>query len=317
MTRLKNNWKDIFTFSKKERNGVIVFLAVVGAVVAFPLFYNRAERKSDVVLPDKNAFKQQLSRQEDFFDNNDNEIIAETVINTDRLFQFNPNTITKEQWIDFGLSEKTANTIINYTSKGGRFYKAADIRKIWGLKPEEADALIPYIHIEQNSQSRFSSFSGKGKNIPVIDINTATIEDWKALPGIGDVLSERIVKYRNSIKRFSAIEDIKKVYGISDATFNTITPYLRLTNRPKENITEHKEVASAKEEIAARPAGKVNINTASEREMIAAGLQRNVAKAIVVYRQQNGKFSSIQDVKKIIFINDEAYAKIAPLIETE
>ncbi len=316
MPRSKNKWKDYFTFSRKERNGMVIFLAVVGAVIAFPLLYNSAEKTSDATIPDKNTLKEQFNKQDNFFNNEASDVSEETVIDEARLFPFDPNTLTKEQWVDFGLSEKTANTIINYTSKGGRFYKAEDIRKIWGLKPEEADALIPYIKIERTG-NRFSSYAANNRNIPVIDINTASAEDWKALPGIGEVLSERIVKYRNAVNGFTAIEDVKKVYGISDATFGNIRSYLRLSTKPQKKEIENAQPAFASEEKIVKPAGKVNINAASEREMVAAGVQRNIAKAIVVYRQQHGRFSTIQDVRKIIFVDEETYTKIAPLIVAE
>jgi DNA uptake protein ComE-like DNA-binding protein len=49
------------------------------------------------------------------------------------------------------------------------------------------------------------------------------------LPGIGDVLSKRIVKFRNSIHGFKSIDDIKKTYGLSDSTFQIILPYLTIS----------------------------------------------------------------------------------------
>ena len=37
------------------------------------------------------------------------------------LFYFDPNTLTVEGWKKLGIREKTANTIQNYISKGGKF----------------------------------------------------------------------------------------------------------------------------------------------------------------------------------------------------
>lgn len=313
----KHNWKDYFTFSKKERNGAIIFLAVIGGVIAFPLFFTKNKKEPSENTADKNLLaelpKDDYSSNDDWKEN----AAAPAKINTDALHSFDPNTISKEEWIKFGLPEKTANTIINYTSKGGRFYKSEDIRKIWGLRPEEADALIPFINIP-NSGGR-NTYQRSGKNYPVIDINKATAEEWKALPGIGDVLSERIVKFRTTIGGFSSIEDIKKVYGISDATFELIQPYLRYSGGRKKNYAETNDgkTTSSSANPNAFKGGKVNINAASERDMISAGIPRNIARGIVVYREDNGRFSKIEDVKKIIFIDEDAYEKIAPLIVAE
>ncbi|MBI3137833.1 MAG: helix-hairpin-helix domain-containing protein, partial [Sphingobacteriales bacterium] len=65
-----------------------------------------------------------------------------------RLFIFDPNTITPEGWQQLGLREKTIKTILNFVSKGGRFRKPIDLKRIYGLFPDEYERLAPFIHIE-------------------------------------------------------------------------------------------------------------------------------------------------------------------------
>ena len=55
-----------------------------------------------------------------------------------------------------------------------------------------------------------------------ININSASRTELMDLPGIGDVLSGRIVDYRNQYGAFSNIEDIKRVSGIGDKKFEAI-----------------------------------------------------------------------------------------------
>lgn len=57
----------------------------------------------------------------------------------------------------------------------------------------------------------------------VVNINTADTEALTALPGIGDVLAERIVAYRTENGSFEAIEDIMNVSGIGQKKFEAIS----------------------------------------------------------------------------------------------
>lgn len=49
-----------------------------------------------------------------------------------------------------------------------------------------------------------------------VNINTADVDTLTALPGIGQVLAERILAYRQQNGPFRAIEEIMKVEGIGE-----------------------------------------------------------------------------------------------------
>ena len=63
-----------------------------------------------------------------------------------------------------------------------------------------------------------------------IDINRA--EPWllEALPGIGEVLAQRIVDYRSENGPFKTIENLLKVSGIGPATFEQIKDYITVSD---------------------------------------------------------------------------------------
>lgn len=62
----------------------------------------------------------------------------------------------------------------------------------------------------------------------LISINTATLEELKTLPGIGESKAKLIIEYRNNNGGFKSIEEIMKVKGIGDAMFKKIKDYIML-----------------------------------------------------------------------------------------
>lgn len=59
-----------------------------------------------------------------------------------------------------------------------------------------------------------------------VNINTATAEELTALPGIGEVLAERIVSYREQYGNFLSTEELMDVTGISEKKFEGIKEYV-------------------------------------------------------------------------------------------
>jgi len=55
-----------------------------------------------------------------------------------------------------------------------------------------------------------------------VNLNTATLDQLQTLPGVGPVLAQRIVDYRDQHGGFKAVADLQKVSGIGDAKYNDL-----------------------------------------------------------------------------------------------
>jgi len=61
-----------------------------------------------------------------------------------------------------------------------------------------------------------------------VNINTATLEQLDALPGIGPSKAQAVIDYRNEHGRFNSIEDIQNVKGIKEGEFSKIKDLIRV-----------------------------------------------------------------------------------------
>ena len=90
----------------------------------------------------------------------------------------------------------------------------------------------PGAQVPQASGTSTGSTSGSeaggvgGDSTEVVNLNTATLDELETLPGIGPVLGQRIVDYRDQHGPFGAIEDLMNVSGIGDVRFADLKPYI-------------------------------------------------------------------------------------------
>lgn len=70
-------------------------------------------------------------------------------------------------------------------------------------------------------------------NILPVQVNTASRGELERLPGIGPVIAERIIAYRESFGPFKEIDELKKIHGIGSVKINKIAPYISFNDTVK------------------------------------------------------------------------------------
>jgi len=61
-----------------------------------------------------------------------------------------------------------------------------------------------------------------------IDINKASAVELTAIPGVGNVIAQRIVEFRDKQGPFRRVEDLMKIRGIGEKSFQKIRPYIKV-----------------------------------------------------------------------------------------
>lgn len=221
-------------------------------------------------------------------------------------FEFDPNTASASDFARLGLPEWLSARIEKYREKGGKFRKPEDFAKIYGMKAEDYERLAPYLRIaphtpQQEMQSNeaprpvmASGGEGMGAGSAPVDVNTAQIDDWKRLPGIGAARAEKIIRFREKLGGFAEIEQVAETYGLPDSVYQRIRAMLVMGGTPLRTL---------------------NINTADAAALAAHPyMKRKHAELIVAYREQHGPYASVDAIFNIAALKREEMARILPYL---
>ncbi|MBN2596617.1 helix-hairpin-helix domain-containing protein [Labilibaculum sp.] len=205
------------------------------------------------------------------------------------LFSFDPNVISLNKWDSLGVKKKISVRIKKYLASGGSFRQATDLKKIYGFDSAKLAELLPYVNIIVKVNSERSS-----QKIHV-RLNSSDTTQLKQLPGIGSVLSARIVNYRDLLGGFVSKDQVLEVYGISKEKFLRIESCIEV-----DSISIRRLLINSFDELLLRKHPYINLR---------------IAKDIIRYRERNGNFTSVDQLQTHKLIPDSIFIKLAPYLE--
>lgn len=77
--------------------------------------------------------------------------------------------------------------------------------------------------------SERTSPAAKASSSGPLNLNTATVAQLEALPGIGKSVAERILEYREKSGGFKKVEDLMNVRGIGEKSFLKLKPLITVS----------------------------------------------------------------------------------------
>ncbi|WP_313375173.1 helix-hairpin-helix domain-containing protein [Chishuiella sp.] len=144
----EKDWQKI-GFTSKQAETIIKYKKILGGK-----FTSKDQLRKCYVISDEKYIE--LEPYITFTTNNEQiEKKSETKANENSVSKneiknkFNPNDLTKEEWIKLGFSEKQANTILNFKkSLGGEFKDAQTLKKCYAISDDKFKEIVPYLYFK-------------------------------------------------------------------------------------------------------------------------------------------------------------------------
>ena len=188
--------------------------------------------------------------------------------------------------IRFTVPEKNLN--IQVVTDSIPFYE--EIETLSGVQegiPKQSDRTDP---VSLRSERGRQAYQKR----PPVNLNSCDTSQLISLPGIGPVLSVRIIKYRNLLGGFASVDQLKEVYGLSEETFELI----------KERVIADTTLIT-----------RININTATYKELSRLPyFEKYEVTAILKYRELKGRIESVNDLSENKLIPADKVSKVRPYL---
>ena len=268
-----------FYFSKSQRSGLLVLLVLI--VVLQTIYFC-----VDFSLPIKeNPEKEKWLAVQTGIDS----LKSTMSIKGSKLYPFNPNFISDYKGYKLGMTVVEIDRLLSFRKQNKFVNSAEEFQKITQVSDSLLGVIAPYFKfpdwVKQKTKwktfpnSNYSTFAKKEKLI-VIDINIATSEELVKVYGVGEVIAQRILSYKESLGGFVAMEQLNEVWGLSPEVLANLNKQFKV-----------KSMTGIK---------KVDVNNASIKELAQFPyFKYTVAKQIVIYRSMNGTINSVDDLIKI------------------
>lgn len=297
---MRNPIKKLFNqysyFRKSDRNATIIISVLI--ILSF----------TAKVIVDKNQPKSkynyaEFERKFNEWESNNN--LAGT---TERLFMFNPNTISKEELDSLKLPQFVKQNILNYRNAGGGFKSSAELRKIYGMNDSIFEEIEIYIDIPQPKiTEKISDNTSNNKNTisGFFDPNSADINTLSEF-GFNNFQKQNLIKYREKGGVFKTKNDLLRIYGIDSLFFARVEKHIQ--------IQEVNEIKLPVDETLVQ----IELNRADSAQLVKIkGVGTAYARRILKYRDLlGGYFSSsqlhevynlpndvVQNIQKHVFVD--------------
>ena len=268
-----NFFKSHFAYNKQQRNGILFLLLLIAILQSIYFFVDfPSEKKNAINNIEIVNFKKEFDSLQKVAVNNAKP----------KIFPFNPNYLSDFKAYQLGLTVAEIDRLLEYRSKGKFVNSSLDFQNVTKINDSLLKEIEPLFKFPSRYFKKNEQLKEKPLNVKKFlkDLNTATSEELQEVTGVGEILAERIIKYRNSLNGYYFNDQLTEVYGLKSEVVSRIFKYFEIKEKP---------IIS-----------KLNINTASFKEILALPyIDYDLTKRIFNYKNEVVEIQSIEELKKI------------------
>ncbi|SKB60788.1 DNA uptake protein ComE [Salegentibacter holothuriorum] len=263
-----------FAFTRSQQNGIFLLLCIIIIFQGIYYFSDFSPEDSDVGLTPEEVerFQAQI----------DSIKLARAEADSVKVFPFNPNYITDFKGYTLGMSATEIDKLHRFRDENKWVNSAEDFQEVTGVSDSLLASISPYFKFPdwvikaQKEKEKIST----NRVISVSDLNNVKAEELQRVNGVGEVLANRIVDYRNKIGGFRSEIQLKDIYGLNYETREALQRRFRVLGDQKFSL--------------------ININEAKVLDLVAVPyIKYELAREIIDYRQLHEGIKSFAELSKI------------------
>lgn len=275
--------------SKKSRRGIF-WILLLGLLISYTprliVASTSVEEKVIVTNEDLIAFEREVAeanyqQSNNFYKKKSKFRVPQSA--------FDPNTYTKEQWMQLGLSGKQADVVIRFAQRG--ISSNEELKKIFVISDEFYELIKDSTHYTSNLKREVPS---PIKPTLLVELNEASESELLSIPGIGPYYAKKIIEYRTALGGFISEQQLLEIWKFDEEKLLEIKPFIVI------NDSELRQI---------------DLNNASLEELKSHPyISYSIANSIVKMRLHSS-YENIEDVKRSKLIDEPLFMKIKPYIK--
>lgn len=295
-------FKSHFWYNKSQRNGI--FFLIILIVLLQLVYVNLSFFKEDA-SPENSIVIKELQEKIDSLK------LVEIENRKPKTYPFNPNFITDFKGYQLGMSVQEIDRLHNFRKQNKYVNSPEEFQNVTKVSDSLLSKISPYFKfpdwvLKKNRKQKNKLTTFKNQNeiktalltISTNDINKATKEDFETIEGVGEVIANRIIKYRNKLQGFSYENQLFEVWGLPSETVKNILESFKIVEKP---IIK-----------------KINVNTATFKEVLKNPyINYELCRQIFDYRDEVAELQNISELRNIKDFPLDKYNRIVLYLEAK